>query len=100
MLKQFQAKFPKLADGAAKNPRALRKLLSQAQKTKAILSSNKVAPFIVESLYEDTDFQAHITREEFEEMCKEMFDRLTAPIEKAFAMANVTLANMHGVEVV
>mmetsp|Transcript_82513 Transcript_82513/g.191722 ORF Transcript_82513/g.191722 Transcript_82513/m.191722 type:complete len:927 (-) Transcript_82513:97-2877(-) len=100
MLKGFQDKHPKLAEGVAKNPRALRKLLSQAQKTKAILSSNKVAPFIVESLYEDTDFSTSIKREDFEAMCKEMYDRLTAPIEKALAIANVTMADVQQVEVV
>jgi len=100
MLKKFQEKFPKLAEGVAKNARALRKLLSQAQKTKAILSSNKVAPFIVESLYEDTDFQATIDRPQFEEMCKDMFDGLTDPIEKALAAANVTMEDVMHVEMV
>jgi hypoxia up-regulated 1 len=99
MLAQFKEKKPALA-GIDNSPRALRKLLSQAQKTKAILSSNKVAPFIVESLFEDTDFQATIKREDFEEMCKDMFDRLTVPLEKALKIANATLADIHGVEVV
>merc|ERR1719401_2104080 len=100
MLKKFQDKHKKLADGIVKNPKALRKLISQAQKTKAMLSANKNAPYIVESLYEDTDFQATIKREEFEEMCKDMFDKLTAPIEKAMAVANITAADLTGVEVV
>merc|ERR1712187_137843 len=100
MLKKFQDKYTKLAAGIVESPRALRKLLSQAQKTKAILSSNKNAPFIVESLYEDTDFQSSIKREEFEEMCKDMFGKLTEPIEKAMAVANITAADLAGVEVV
>mmetsp|Transcript_11705 Transcript_11705/g.34200 ORF Transcript_11705/g.34200 Transcript_11705/m.34200 type:complete len:915 (-) Transcript_11705:114-2858(-) len=100
MLKQFQEKHAKVAEGVEDNPRALRKLLSQAQKTKAILSSNKVAPFIVESLYKDTDFQATIKREAFEEMCKDMFSRLTEPIDKALQVANLTMADVTNVEVV
>merc|ERR1719221_189370 len=100
MLKAFQEKFPKLADGIVKNPRALRKLLSQAQKTKAILSSNKNAPFIVESLYEDTDFSTTIKREAFEDMCKDMFARLTDPIDQALKQANLTLEDITQVEVV
>mmetsp|Transcript_141604 Transcript_141604/g.394741 ORF Transcript_141604/g.394741 Transcript_141604/m.394741 type:complete len:920 (+) Transcript_141604:85-2844(+) len=100
MLKKFQEKNPKLADGIVGNPRALRKLLSQAQKTKAILSSNKVAPFIVESLYEDTDFQTTIKREDFEEMCKDMFARLTDPIDKALKIANATMPDIQQVELV
>uniref|UniRef100_A0A7S1M027 Uncharacterized protein n=1 Tax=Alexandrium catenella TaxID=2925 RepID=A0A7S1M027_ALECA len=100
MLKAFQEKHPKLADGITKNARALRKLLSQAQKTKAILSSNKVAPFIVESVYEDTDFQTTIKREAFEEMCKDMFAKLTDPVHKALQSAGVTMKDVNQVEVV
>lgn len=100
MLAKFQEKNPKLASGILQNPRALRKLLSQAQKTKAMLSSNKAAPFTVESLYEDKDFQANIKREDFEAMCKDMFDRLTDPIERALKMANATMADIAHVEVV
>jgi len=100
LLKKFQEKHPKLADGIVKNPRALRKLINQAQKTKAILSANKAAPFIVESLFEDTDFQATLKREEFEEMCKDMFAGLTPPIQKALDIANVTMQDIKQVEVV
>eukprot|EP00428_Durinskia_dybowskii_P019552 CAMPEP_0170213858 /NCGR_PEP_ID=MMETSP0116_2-20130129/6555_1 /TAXON_ID=400756 /ORGANISM="Durinskia baltica, Strain CSIRO CS-38" /LENGTH=906 /DNA_ID=CAMNT_0010464413 /DNA_START=121 /DNA_END=2841 /DNA_ORIENTATION=+ len=100
MLKRFQEKNPKLADGVGKNPRALRKLLAQAAKTKATLSANKAAPFTVESLYQDTDFQATIQREEFDVMCADMFAILTEPIEKALVKANVSLKNLTHVEVV
>lgn len=100
MLKKFQEKFPKFKDGVITNSRALRKILSQAQKTKSVLSSNKVAPFNVESLYEDTDFQATLSREDFETMCQDMFVALHRPIEKALAIANVTMADIKFVEVV
>ena len=100
MLKKFQEKFPKFQDGVITNSRALRKILSQAQKTKSVLSSNKVAPFNVESLYEDTDFQATLSREDFESMCQDMFDALSRPIEKALEAANVTMADVKFVEVV
>merc|ERR1719230_1595362 len=100
MLKKFQEKYPKLADGILKNPRALRKLIAQAEKSKAVLSANKAAPFIVESLYEDQDFQASIKRDEFEEMCKDLLARITAPIETALKAANVTMEEIQHVEVV
>jgi len=100
MLKEFQAKFPKLADGVVQNPRALRKLLGQAQKTKAVLSANKKAPFIVESLFEDTDFQTSITRESFEGMCTDMFGKLTGLIDKALEVSNVTMDQLKHIEVV
>jgi hypoxia up-regulated 1 len=100
MLKKFQEKHPDLAEGIVKNARAMRKLLSTAQKTKAVLSANKNSPFIVESLYNDIDFQASIKREDFEEMCSEMFSKLTEPIDKALEAANLTIADITMVEVV
>lgn len=100
MLKRFQEKYPKLAGGIEKDPRAMRKLLSQAQKTKATLSANKMAPFIVESVFEDTDFQATVSREEFENMCQDLFARLTTPVEQALRDANVSIADIKEVEVV
>jgi len=100
MLKRFQEKHPKLADGIATNARALRKLLGQAQKTKATLSANKMAPFITESLYQDTDFQATISRQDFEDMCADLFAVLTDPIEKALAEANATMKDIQHVEVI
>lgn len=100
MLKKFQDKYPKLAEGIATNARALRKLLGQSQKSKAILSANKGGPFIVESLYEDTDFQSSIKREEFEGMIQGMLDKLTEPITKALEVAGVTLQDVTAVEVV
>merc|ERR1719329_675590 len=100
MLIKFQDKFKNLASGIAGNSRALRKLVGQAQKTKATLSANKQAPFIVESLFEDTDFLTTITREEFETMCSEMFGRLTDPIEVALGLANTTLSDIDHIEVI
>jgi len=100
MLKKFQDKFPKLADGVAKSPRALRKLMVQAGKCKAVLSANKGAPFNVESLFQDTDFFTSIKREEFEKMCEDMFSKITEPIAKALAAANTTMEEIKHVEVV
>jgi hypoxia up-regulated 1 len=100
MLKKFQAKHPHLADGIAKSPRAMRKLISQAAATKATLSANKAAPFVVESLYDDVDFSTTIKREDFEGMCKDMFDRLSIPIESVLKKAHVTMDNINHVELI
>jgi hypoxia up-regulated 1 len=100
MLSRFQEKNPKLAEGIASDPRALRKLLVQAQKTKAILSANKNAPFICESLYNDVDFQASLNRGDFERMIDDLLVKLTDPIERALASSNLTAADITMVEVV
>jgi len=100
MLKRFQEKYKNLADGIAQSPRALKKLVSQAQKTKAVLSANRQGLFSVESLFDDTDFQTQITRVELEQMCEGMFNQLTNPIQKALDAANLTLTDMNHIELV
>lgn len=100
MLQLFQSKFPKWAEGILSSPRALRKLLAQAQKAKAVLSANKESPFIVESLYEDTDFVASMTRAEFEGLCEDMFAKLTDPIQRALELAGLTIKDVKHIEVV
>ena len=47
--------------------------------------------FKVEGLLEDIDFKAKVSREEFEEMNKDLFDRVTKPIEDALHTSQVTL---------
>lgn len=39
-----------------------------------------------------------VTRAEFEEACADLFARVTTPIEKALAMANLTLKEINSVE--
>ncbi|GIX61639.1 dnaK family protein [Babesia caballi] len=49
------------------------KLEAVAVKTKRVLSANSESGFSAECLMEDNDLQGSITRDEFEEMCKQEF---------------------------
>lgn len=42
-------------------------------------------------MLEDIDFKAKVTREEFEEMNKDLFERVIQPIEDALKTSQVTL---------
>lgn len=100
MLERFQAERPALAAGIAQSDRALQKLLAQAKKAKIGLSVNKFVHFSVESLYEDTDFNAKVQRSEFEAMCEDLFPRLVVPVSNVLKDAALTLRDVHHVEVV
>ncbi len=50
--------------------------------------------FQIENLFENHDFRAKITREEFEEMCKDLFDRVAGPIETAIRSAAMKLVSL------
>ncbi|KAK1932769.1 dnaK family protein [Babesia divergens] len=59
------------------NPLENRKIRSKLEavaiKTKRVLSANNESGFSAECLMEDNDLQGNITREEFEELCKQEF---------------------------
>ncbi|CAD7970511.1 unnamed protein product [Amoebophrya sp. A120] len=101
MKKRFIKKFPKLSD-IEKHPRALRKLLGQALKSRHQLSAGKDTFFSVEGLYEEKDFQTKMTRAEFEdlEMMKQMWSILTEPIDAVLAKAQMTLKDIDLMEIV
>lgn len=40
---------------------------------------------------EEIDFRVKITREQFEEMCADLFERVTDPIKEALKMAEMTM---------
>ncbi|KAJ1353311.1 hypothetical protein KIN20_009916 [Parelaphostrongylus tenuis] len=73
------------------NARSMAKLLKEAERVKQVLSANKYHYAQVESLHEDQNFKAKITREELEEMIGDMEPRVTQPIKDALAMAGKSI---------
>lgn len=55
------------------NPRAMRRLRTQAEKAKRILSSSTQTTIEVDSLADSLDYSTTITRAKFEELCMEFF---------------------------
>ena len=45
--------------------------------------------FLVESFLDDVDFRAKVTREEFEELCHDLFDRLDNVVTEALDTAQM-----------
>ena len=82
-------------------PRSMAKLRKSAEKVKKVLSANKQYPITIESLCDDMDFRGtSVTREQFEEMSSDLFDRVLSPVEKALEMANKTIDQISQVEIV
>ncbi|KAI3812292.1 hypothetical protein L1987_16999 [Smallanthus sonchifolius] len=64
------------------SPKAMAKLKKQVKRTKEILSANTAAPISVESLLDDRDFRSTITRQKFEEMCEDLWERSIIPVKE------------------
>lgn len=94
----------KRGDGETKDvrkyPRPMAKLRIQANKVKHVLSANNDIPIFIDSLYDDTNYQSHMSRATFEEICHDLLDRSAKPITDALKAANMTLDDIHGVELI
>lgn len=82
------------------NPRAVARVQAAAEKTKKILSANQQAPINIESLMNDIDVSAMITRQEFEALIEPLLVKTTAPLEQALADAKLTKDDIDIIEVV
>lgn len=104
LAQRFNAVWNKKASGKGKDlrdlSRPMTRLRLEANKVKEVLSANSEYPIKAEQLHADVDLITKITRAEFEEACQDLFARLTDPIDRALAVANLTLAEIHSVELI
>ncbi|KAK4834705.1 hypothetical protein QYF36_027116 [Acer negundo] len=83
-----------------KSPKAMAKLKKQVKRTKEILSANTMAPISVESLYDDRDFRSTITREKFEELCEDLWEKSLIPIKEVLKHSGLKMDEIYAVELI
>jgi heat shock protein 1/8 len=82
------------------NPRSMRRLRTQAEKAKRILSSSAQTTIEVDSLAESEDFSLTITRAKFEELCMSQFKETIPPVEKVLKDSGMSKNQIHEVVLV
>jgi L1 cell adhesion molecule like protein len=82
------------------NARALRKLRTQCEKAKRILSAAHSAPIECDTLAEGEDFNTQISRAKFEELCMDLFRKCMPPVENVLKDANLAKGQIHEVVLV
>lgn len=82
------------------NPRAMRRLRTQAEKAKRILSASAQTTIEVDSLAESEDFSLTITRAKFEELCMSQFKETIPPVEKVLRDSGMAKNQIHDVVLV
>ena len=82
------------------NARALRRLRTQCEKAKRILSSAHQAPIECETLAEGEDFNVQISRAKFEELCMDLFRKCMPPVENVLKDAGLAKGQIHEVVLV
>ncbi|MBA0870579.1 hypothetical protein Goshw_014384, partial [Gossypium schwendimanii] len=83
-----------------KYPKAMAKLKKQVKRTKEILSANTAAPISVESLHDDRDFRSTITREKFEELCGDLWDKSLMPVKELLKHSGLQADDIYAVELI
>uniref|UniRef100_K7F5M7 Hypoxia up-regulated protein 1 n=1 Tax=Pelodiscus sinensis TaxID=13735 RepID=K7F5M7_PELSI len=73
------------------NLRAMAKLLKEANRVKTILSANADHLAQIEGLLDDVDFKAKVSRQEFEGLCSDLFQRVPEPVLQALSSAEMNL---------
>ncbi|KAL7142345.1 hypothetical protein ABFS83_08G117500 [Erythranthe nasuta] len=82
------------------SPKAMAKLKKQVKRTKEILSANMMAPISVESIYDDRDFRSTITREKFEEICEDIWEKALVPLKEVLKHSGLNADDLYGVELI
>ena len=96
----FEKKYGDKAKGIRQNPRAMAKVLKQANAVKTVLSANSEMPFKIESLYNDIDFSLHLNRADFQEKAAGLLSRVTKPITEALERANLSIKDIDSLVIV
>jgi len=82
------------------NARALRRLRTQCEKTKRILSAAHQSEVYCETLAEGEDFNVNVSRAKFEELCLPHFRKCMPPVENVLKDADVGKGQVHEVVLV
>merc|ERR1712083_464018 len=75
-------------------PRAMGKLLKEAERVKLILSANTDCFAQIENVMEDIDFKVPMSRDKLMEMSADLMDRVTGPVERALTVASMSMENI------
>ena len=100
--KEFDEKHKAANDGESvlENPRAMARLRIAGTKTKETLSANQETPVTVEALSNDIDFRSKLTREEFNEMNEDLWERAIAPVQKLLDDSGMSASDIHAAVIV
>ena len=82
------------------NARAMRRLRTQCERAKRILSSSSQTNIEVDSLYESMDYNGLITRAKFEELCYSFFKQCIPPIDQVLKDSGLSKSQIHDIVLV
>lgn len=101
LLKHFTQEFKRKYKKDLQNSnKALKRLKVEAEKVKRVLSTCSSDTLSLDSLYENIDFSATITRARFEELCGQLFSKCIDSVEKALYDSGFSKSMIHDIVLV
>lgn len=98
LAKHFAEKFQeKTKKDVFQNAKSTIKIYKEAERVKNVLSANADHIAQIEGLMDDVDFKLKVTRKEFEEMCKDLFERVKNPVQDAVLLSELALDELTAV---
>lgn len=82
------------------NAKAYARLSVGVEKIKKVLSANAAAPLNIENIMPDIDVTSMLKREQFEELAKDLLDRVTIPLQSALDQSGLTVEDIDAIELV
>ena len=95
--KQFEKESGHLVD---ENPKARMRLMEAIERQRKLLSANSEAGCNVEYLVEEDDFNANLTRDQFEKLCSPVFERFQGFLVHCLSESKINIAEVHSVELI
>jgi hypoxia up-regulated 1 len=89
---KFHEQHPKI--DLFQNAKALTKLFREAERAKHVLSANNEYTAQVEGLVDEIDFKHRITRDQFERLCADLFQRAKRPVEEVLNTSGISLVRI------
>jgi len=85
----------KTSSDVTKNPRAMAKLLKEAKRVKKVLSANADHMAQIEGLIDEENFRAKVTREDFEKICSDLWERVSKPMQDAVEVSEIPIESIN-----
>ncbi len=94
-LKEFSSKLNINEHEIRKDSKAMNRLKIAAEKAKIKLSSEKETSIDIDEFYNNELLHIKITRESFEDMCQDLFNRLIKPLDKVIDDSQKGISDIH-----
>ena len=89
LVEKFHEQHPKI--DISRNAKALTKLFRESERAKHVLSANNEYTAQVEGLVDEIDFKHRLTREKFESLCVDLFERVQRPVQEVLSISGISL---------